>query len=89
MQHRASLSAAEREIERIVARRQKLIEMVMEGVAPLVVKDELNANAVRQEQLEAQLASTEEPPPLLHRGPDLPREGDRSRQGPPGAGQPV
>jgi hypothetical protein len=34
MQHRASLSAAEREIERIEARRKKLIEMVMEGVAP-------------------------------------------------------
>jgi site-specific DNA recombinase len=66
MQHRASLSAAEREIERIEARRKKLIEMVMEGVAPSVVKDELNANAARREQLEAQLAATEEPPPLLH-----------------------
>jgi hypothetical protein len=66
MQHRASLSAAEREIERIEARRKKLIEMVMEGVAPSVVKDELNANAARREQLEAKLAATEEPPPLLH-----------------------
>ena len=58
MQHRASLSAAEREIERIEARRKKLIEMVMEGVAPSAVKDELNANAARREQLEAQLAAT-------------------------------
>jgi site-specific DNA recombinase len=66
MEHRASLSAAEREIERIEARRKKLIEMVMEGVAPSVVKDELNANAARREQLEAKLAATEEPPPLLH-----------------------
>ena len=66
MQHRASLSAAEHEIERIEARRKKLIEMVMEGVAPSVVKDELNANAARREQLEANLAATEEPPPLLH-----------------------
>jgi site-specific DNA recombinase len=66
MQHRASLSAAGREIERIEARRKKLIEMVIEGVAPSVVKDELNANAARREQLEAQLAATEEPPPLLH-----------------------
>ena len=66
MQHRASFSAAEREIERIEARRKKLIEMVMEGVAPSVVKDELNANAARREQLEAKLAATEEPPPLLH-----------------------
>ena len=38
----------------------------MEGVAPAVVKDELNANAVRRQQLEATLAATEEPPPLLH-----------------------
>jgi site-specific DNA recombinase len=66
MEHRASLSTAAREIERIDARRKKLIEMVMEGVAPSVVKDELNANAARREQLEAQLAATEEPPPLLH-----------------------
>ena len=66
MQHRASLSAAEREIDRIEARRKKLIEMVMEGVAPSVVKDELNANAARREQLEAQLAATEQPPALLH-----------------------
>ena len=43
----------------------------MEGVAPSVVKDELNANAVRREQLEAKLAATEEPPPLLH--PELAR----------------
>ena len=66
MQHRANLSTAEREIQRIEARRKKLIEMVMEGVAPSVVKDELNANAARREQLEAKLAATEEPPPLLH-----------------------
>ena len=65
MEHRASLSAAAREIERLEARRKKLIEMVMEGVAPSVVKDELNANAARREQL-AQLAATEEVPPLLH-----------------------
>jgi hypothetical protein len=66
MQHRASLSVPEREIERIEARRKKLIEMVMERVAPSVVKDELSANAARREQLEAKLAATEEPPPLLH-----------------------
>jgi len=65
MQHRASFSASEREIERIEARRKKLLEMVLEGVAPSAVKDELNANAARREQLEARLAATEEPPPLL------------------------
>src|SRR5918996_5285932 len=68
MEHRAGLSAAEREIERIEARRKKLIEMVMEGVAPSVVKDELNANAARREQLEAKLAATEVPPHSCIRG---------------------
>ena len=43
----------------------------MEGVAPSVVKDELKAKVVRPEQLEAQLAATEETPPLLH--PELAR----------------
>jgi hypothetical protein len=35
-------------------------------VSPSVVKDELNATAARREQLESQLAATEEAPPLLH-----------------------
>ena len=51
MQHRASFLAAEREVERIEIRRKKLIEMVKDGVAPSVVKAELNANAARREQL--------------------------------------
>jgi hypothetical protein len=42
MEHRASLSTAAREIERLDARRKKLIEMVREGAALSVVKDELN-----------------------------------------------
>ncbi len=66
MEHRASLSAAEREIERIEVRRKKLIEMVMDGVAPSEVKDEINANAVRREDLKARLAAADAPPPLLH-----------------------
>ena len=66
MEHRASLSAAEREIERIEVRRKKLIEMVMDGVAPSEVKDELNANAARREELKANLAAADAPPPLLH-----------------------
>jgi site-specific DNA recombinase len=66
MEHRAGLSAAEREIDRIEARRKKLIEMVMEGVSPSVVKDELNVNAARGEELTARLAAADAPPPLLH-----------------------
>jgi site-specific DNA recombinase len=66
MEQRASLSAAEREIERIEVRRKKLIEMVMNGVAPSEVKDELNANATKREELNATLAAADAPPPLLH-----------------------
>lgn len=66
MEHRASLSAAEREIDRIEVRRKKLIEMVMEGVPPSEVKDELTANAARREELKAKLAAANAPPTLLH-----------------------
>ncbi len=68
MEHRASLSAAEREIERIEIRRKKLVESIMEGVPASEVKDELNANAARREHLQARLAAADEPPPLLHPG---------------------
>jgi hypothetical protein len=62
MEHRAGLSAAEREIERIEVRRKKLIEMVMNGVAPSEVKDELNANAAKREELKVTLAAADAPP---------------------------
>ena len=41
-------------------------EMVMNGVAPSEVKDELNANAAKREGLKATLAAADAPPPLLH-----------------------
>ena len=41
MEHRAGMSATEREIERIEVRRKKLIEMVMDGVPPAELKDEM------------------------------------------------
>ena len=66
MEHRASLSAAEREIERIEIRRKKLVESIMEGVPASEVKGELNANAARREALKTQLAAADAPPPLLH-----------------------
>jgi site-specific DNA recombinase len=66
MEHRAGLSAAEREVERIEARRKKLVESIMEGVPASEVKDELNANAARREELKAKLAAADAPPPLLH-----------------------
>jgi site-specific DNA recombinase len=66
MEHRANLSTAEREIDRIEVRRNKLIEMVMDGVPPAEVKDEMIANAARREELKAKLAAADAPPPLLH-----------------------
>ena len=68
MEHRATLSAAEREIERIELRRKKLVESIMDGVPASEVRDELNANATRREELRAKLAAADEPPPLLHPG---------------------
>ena len=38
----------------------------MEGVPASEVKDELNANAARREELKVKLAAADEPPPLLH-----------------------
>ena len=52
---RSSLSAAEREIERIEIRRKKLIEMVMNGVAPSEVKG-------RAERERSQTRETEDNP---------------------------
>jgi hypothetical protein len=66
MEHRAGLSAAEREIERIEVRRKKLVESIMDGVPASEVRDELNANAIRREELKAKLAAADAPPPLLH-----------------------
>ena len=45
IEHRTGLVAAEREIERIEARRKKLVESITEGVPASEAKDELNANA--------------------------------------------
>ena len=56
----------ERELARLEARWKKLIEMVMEGVPPAEVKDEMIASAARREELERQQHSLSEPPPLLH-----------------------
>jgi hypothetical protein len=59
MEHRANLSTAEREIDRIEVRRKKLVEMVMDGVPPAEVKDEMIANAARREELNAKLAAAD------------------------------
>src|SRR5262245_64104965 len=66
MEHRATLTAAEREVERIEIRRKKLVQSIMDGVPASEVRDELTANAARREELNARLAAADAPPPLLH-----------------------
>ena len=66
MEHRATLTAAEREIERIELRRKKLVQSIIDGVPASEVRDELTANAARREELKARLAAADAPPPLLH-----------------------
>ena len=66
MEHRATLTAAEHEIERIEVRRRKLVQSIMEGVPASEVRDELTANAAKREELKARLAAADAPPPLLH-----------------------
>ncbi len=48
-------------------RRKKLVAMVMDGVSPSEVKDELNANAAKREALKARLAAADAPPPCCTR----------------------
>jgi hypothetical protein len=66
MEHRATLTAAEREIERIEVRRKKLVQSIMDGVPASEVRDELTANAAKREEPKIRLAAADAPPPLLH-----------------------
>ena len=66
MEHRANLTAAEREIERMEIRRKKLVESIMDGDPASEVRDELTANAFRRKELRAKVAAADAPPPLLH-----------------------
>ena len=66
MEHRATLTAAEREIERIEVRRKKLVQSIIDGVPASEIRDELTANAARREELKGRLAAADAPPPLLN-----------------------
>ena len=62
LNHRATLTAAEREIERIEVRRKKLVQSIIDGVPASEVRDELTTNAARREELKAGLAAAGSPP---------------------------
>ena len=66
MEQRAGLTAAQRELARIEARRKKLVESIMDGVPGAQVKDELIAIGERKEVLAKQLETANLPLPLLH-----------------------
>jgi site-specific DNA recombinase len=66
MEQRASQTSAKRELVQLEARRKKIVESIIEGVRGRDVKDELIAIGNRKDELEAQLKTADEPPPLLH-----------------------
>ena len=67
MERRASLSSAKRDVERIGARIKKLLNLMVDGeIAVDEGKAEIKALDARRKELQAQLESADEPPPLLH-----------------------
>ena len=67
MERRVSLSSAKREVERIGARIKKLLNLILDDeIAVDEGKAEVKALDARRKELQAQLATANEPPPLLH-----------------------
>ena len=66
MEHRAEVTALKRELQRLETRRAKIVESIMEGVPGREVKDELIAIGARRDEIERQLATGSQAPPLLH-----------------------
>jgi hypothetical protein len=68
MEHRASLSPAERELERVQGDTRRVIEAIKNGFAGPDLKAEWDAWPERKMALKTKLDSADEPPPLLHPG---------------------
>ena len=68
MEHRASLSAAEREFEPVQNDIRRVIEAIKNGFAGPDLKAAWDVLQARKTALEAKLESADEPPPLLHPG---------------------
>ena len=66
MEHRASLSSAEHELERVRAGIRKVIEAIKDGFAGPELRTEMNELQARKEFLVAQLSAADAPVPLLH-----------------------
>jgi hypothetical protein len=67
MEHRASITSARREVARIGTRIKKLLNLMLDDeIAVDEGKAEMKALDGRRKELEAQLKTADEPPPLLH-----------------------
>jgi site-specific DNA recombinase len=66
MEHRAGLSGAKRELERVKREIEKVIDAIAQGYAGPELKARMNGLQERKEALVAQVAEADEPPPLLH-----------------------
>jgi site-specific DNA recombinase len=67
MERRASLSSGKREVERIGTRIKKLLNLMLDdGIAVDEGKTEIKALDARRKELQAQLDTADDPPPLLH-----------------------
>ncbi len=66
MEHRAGLTGAKRELERVKREIEKVIDAIAQGYAGPELKARMNGLQERKEALLAQLATADEPPPLLH-----------------------
>jgi hypothetical protein len=67
MERRASLSSGKREVERISTRIKKLLNLMLDDeIAVDEGKAEIKTLDARRKELQAQLESADEPPPLLH-----------------------
>ena len=67
MERRASLSSAKREVERIGTRIKKLLNLMLDDeIAVDEGKSEIKTLDARRKELQAQLETADEPPPLLH-----------------------
>jgi site-specific DNA recombinase len=67
MERRASFSSAKREVERISTRIKKLLNLMLDDeIAVDEGKAEMKALDARRKELQAQLETADEPPPLLH-----------------------
>jgi site-specific DNA recombinase len=67
MEQRAGLTSAKRDVERIGRRIKKLLDLLLDDEIDMAEgKAEMKALDARRKELEIQLKTADEPPPLLH-----------------------